>query len=82
MMVALSASGWAYRAHIVFKITIESLMLTIFNLEVRKILTAVLSSQRPFFHINVLLILFLLLRVQIITTRVYVVIILIVKRAI
>ena len=46
--------------HIVFKVTIESLVLAVVNFEVSKISAAVLGGQRALLHINIMILLFLL----------------------
>lgn len=65
--------------HIILKITIKSLMLTVFYLQICKVTTAVLSSKRAFLHVNVCILL-LLFGIGIVSTTVTT--ILIIKRPI
>jgi hypothetical protein len=46
--------------NIIFKVTVKSLVFCILNFEVGKITATVLSCQRTFFHVNIV-VLFLLL---------------------
>ena len=84
MMVPFrTTSGTDRPANIIFKVTIKSLMLAVFNFEVCKVAPTVLGGKRSLLHINVLLILiFLFLWVKEIATRIHLVVILIIKGAI
>jgi len=55
--------------NIVFKVTIESLMFTIFNFQICKVASAMLSCKRSFLHVNgILVFLLLLLLTDVVTT--------------
>lgn len=59
-MMSCFAYSTGYTArNIIFEITIESLMFTVFYFKISKITTAVLGGQRSFFHINIGILLFL-----------------------
>ena len=53
-----------YGRHIVFKVTIERLVLTVLNFQIREVSPAVLRCQRSFFHVQIL-VLFLFLGVYV-----------------
>ena len=65
--------------NIIFKITIKSLVLRIFNFKIGKVTSAMLGSQRSLFHVDIC-ILFLLFRISVIATGITT--ILIIKRTI
>ena len=70
-------------ANIIFKVTVKSLMLAIFNFKISKVTSTVLSGKRSLLHINILLILiFLFLWIKEITTGIHLVVILIIEGAI
>lgn len=58
-MVPFSTTTRTYTSNVVLEVTIESLMLAVFNFEISEITSTMLSGQRSLFHVDVLLILVL-----------------------
>jgi len=68
MMSCLSYTTGYTTRNIIFKITIKSLVFTVFNFKISKITTTMLGSQRSFLHINICIILLFLFRVSVVAT--------------
>jgi len=68
MMSCLSYTTGYTTRNIIFKITIKSLVFTVFNFKISKIATTMLGSQRSFLHINICIILLFLFRVSVVAT--------------
>lgn len=58
-MVPFCTTTRTYTSNVVLEVTIESLMLAVFNFEISEITSTMLSGQRSLFHVDVLLILVL-----------------------